>query len=489
MSLGGGSYSQSEQEVFSQARDAGVIIIAAAGNSADSSLSYPAAYEGVVSVSAVTINADLAPYSTFGSTIDVAAPGGDFSTDLNGDGYVDGVLSTAGNDSTGDIQMTYTFYQGTSMAAPHVAGVVALMKSVRPGMTPDEFDGFLGSGAIVKDIGSPGHDDLYGYGFIDAGKAVAAAMDGTITTVLSITPNNLNMGSANQSAFLTLSMIGEGPLQVTDIIETADWLSISPEQVDENGLGTYKATINREGLDNGIYSTILEFVSTQNTALVLVEMRVSDSIMVPDAGQQYVLLVNFDTSEVVDVISTRGENGVYEYQFTNVPAGSYQIFSGTDSNNDGYIGDAGEAIGAYISMDQPTIINVTGNKTDLNFVTEFSVDILESENMGQEPDNYCKTINSISSLQLPGPSLFQPLTRHLKQPAAKYLPSLHLLPYSFHDLTNHSYSSSGNCESKTTEQWFPRQISAASYQRAKTWFCFLSRIYNRYHEAEFSFSQ
>ncbi len=78
----------------------GVIIIAAAGNQNSSSPSYPAAYDGVVSVSAVGPEKELAPYSNYGTTIDVAAPGGDFSKDINNDGYGDGVLSTSGDDSS-----------------------------------------------------------------------------------------------------------------------------------------------------------------------------------------------------------------------------------------------------------------------------------------------------------------------------------------------------------------------------------------------------
>ena len=100
MSLGGGSFSQAEQEIVEQVRSEGVIIIAAAGNKNSSTPSYPAAYEGVVSVSAVGPEKELAPYSNYGTTIDVAAPGGDFSKDINNDGYGDGVLSTSGDDSS-----------------------------------------------------------------------------------------------------------------------------------------------------------------------------------------------------------------------------------------------------------------------------------------------------------------------------------------------------------------------------------------------------
>ena len=76
MSLGGGGFSQTEQNTITEARNAGVIIIAAAGNESSAAPSYPASYAGVVSVSATTITRTRASYSNFGANIDVAAPGG-----------------------------------------------------------------------------------------------------------------------------------------------------------------------------------------------------------------------------------------------------------------------------------------------------------------------------------------------------------------------------------------------------------------------------
>ena len=73
--------------------------MAAAGNEASSVPQYPASYDGVFSVSAVDINRQLASYSSRGVYVDVAAPGGDNGTDVNGDGYPDGVLSTGGVDN------------------------------------------------------------------------------------------------------------------------------------------------------------------------------------------------------------------------------------------------------------------------------------------------------------------------------------------------------------------------------------------------------
>ena len=86
-----------EQEVYDKVRAEGIIVVAAAGNAASSQPVYPAAYNGVLAVSGVDINEQPAPYSNFGSYVDLAAPGGDLSDDLNGDGYGDGVLSTAAN--------------------------------------------------------------------------------------------------------------------------------------------------------------------------------------------------------------------------------------------------------------------------------------------------------------------------------------------------------------------------------------------------------
>src|SRR4029450_4701841 len=104
LSLSGGGSSQSEQTTYDAVRNAGVIVVAAAGNEASTLPSYPAAYNGVVSVPATTPATTHATYSNSGSPIDVSAPGGNNATDVNGDGLGDGVVSTIGDDTGGAIQ-------------------------------------------------------------------------------------------------------------------------------------------------------------------------------------------------------------------------------------------------------------------------------------------------------------------------------------------------------------------------------------------------
>jgi serine protease len=178
LSIGTTKFLPGMQGVIDQIRAAGVVIVAAAGNDGTSELNYPAAFPGIIAVGAVDINKARAYYSNFGSWISVVAPGGNTAQDVNGDGRPDGVLSTATTDSGGALVNYYEVHMGTSMATPHVAGVVALMKAVAPGLTPQRVAELLASGALTDDLGAPGKDDQFGYGLINASKAVAAAGGG-----------------------------------------------------------------------------------------------------------------------------------------------------------------------------------------------------------------------------------------------------------------------------------------------------------------------
>ena len=143
---------------------AGSLVIASAGNNANSAPNYPAAFGEVLSVSAVGPSGALASYSSFGPTVDIAAPGGDFSAGNS----TFGVLSTFWNFQTNTA--TYGWDNGTSMAAPHVSGVAALILAANPGLTNTQLRSRLETYAV--DLGAPGVDDQFGHGLVNARNAL-----------------------------------------------------------------------------------------------------------------------------------------------------------------------------------------------------------------------------------------------------------------------------------------------------------------------------
>jgi serine protease len=376
MSLGGEGDSQIVREAVEAARAAGVIMIAAAGNESTSLLSYPASNQGVISVSAVDINREFAYYSNYGTMIDVAAPGGDLRLDLNGDSRPDGVLSAGADDSSTDISYQLVFYDGTSMATPHVAGVAALMKAVYPDMTPAEFDSMLAAGELTNDLGETGRDNLYGYGMIDAYKAVDAAQQRgggnvTVEPALSVNPQSLNFSHNLQSTTLFIEQVG-GDLGVVQISEDISWLSLQAGQVDASGYGSYTLLCDRSDLAAGTYSGTIQINAGSASETVEVIMQVLDTSTSGDAGIHYVLLMNSDTEETllqfqVDAV---GEN--VSYSFSDVASGNYLIYAGSDMDMDGLICDAGESCGAYATAAQPSVVTVeSSDVTELNFTTSY----------------------------------------------------------------------------------------------------------------------
>ncbi len=146
------------QPTFSAARAAGMLVVAAAGNSGNRFMYYPAGLAGVVSVGAVDGEDAAADFSTFNRAVDLSAPGVDtLSTVLDAD------------DPSG-----YARFSGTSMASPHVAGVAALVWAARPSLDVAELEGVLRAGAT--DLGDPGRDDHFGSGEVDALGALDAAV-------------------------------------------------------------------------------------------------------------------------------------------------------------------------------------------------------------------------------------------------------------------------------------------------------------------------
>lgn len=191
MSLGGGgACDNTTQNAINSARSRGTVVVVAAGNeNQDAANSNPANCSGVIAVAATNRQGGRAYYSNYGSVVDVAAPGGAMSsaTDANG------ILSTLNAGQTAPGADSYAFYQGTSMATPHVAGVVALMLSKNPSLTPDDVESKLKATARAF----PATCAQCGSGIVDANAAVDAAGSTTPPAGNSETESNNTISTAN----------------------------------------------------------------------------------------------------------------------------------------------------------------------------------------------------------------------------------------------------------------------------------------------------
>ncbi len=149
MSLSGPMKSPLIEEAVNKALEKNITIVAAAGNNGVAMAEYPAAFEGVISVGAVDKNKKLADFSTYGSSVDIVAPGADVYSTF----YQYGQKSS------------FVEMSGTSMASPVVAGVASLLLSKHPNLTPSQVEYILEHTAA--DLGEPGYDIKYGNGLVN----------------------------------------------------------------------------------------------------------------------------------------------------------------------------------------------------------------------------------------------------------------------------------------------------------------------------------
>ncbi len=362
MSLGGPSSSSVEQQIYADARNAGLFVVCAAGNDATSTPGYPASYPTNLSVGAVRFDLGLAPYSNTGPTVDVVAPGGDLSVDQNGDNYGDGVLSCSVDVNRNPI---FVFENGTSMACPHVAGLASLLLAIDGTLTPAQLESLITTNA--RDLGAAGRDDTFGFGLIDPVAALRDAANSFPTgPLLRVNPGGVNLGTSSTTAQVALVNDGAGTLAVdvgTSAIgytagEPTGWLAATFVAAAGGGTITHDRVdlvATRGALAAGEYHAFLDVASTNATGKrVTVSMTVGSPV---NTDTVYVLLVDFDTLDTVFQTQTAAAQGfaftMQSSSLSPIAVGSYLLVAGTDRDNDGLIGDDGELFGIWPNSAPP----------------------------------------------------------------------------------------------------------------------------------------
>jgi len=379
MSLGGPGGSSLLAYVVQEARAQGIVVAAAAGNESGNAENFvPGALPGVVTVSAVDLNKQLAWYSNFGSVVDVAAPGGNKAVDLDGDGFPDAVLSTLGDDSmSGSVRYTYGRYQGTSMSTAHVSGVIALMQaaymSANNGQrfSPEEFDAWLASGVLTQDLGVPGRDDLYGYGLMDAKLAVEHALgtDSTTSPKIGVSPSSLNFDRNTIQLLLTVLNVGGTypsstfPFQVSSGLRP--WLSVDKTSgvvgSSDPKDAVVTVTVDRTHVEDGTHAAVIvitaDWPASGFTQVPVIMTKATDSVMAGDVGPVYLLAIDPVTLMTLGQVTLQAKDS-YLFEMNLLQPGTYLVAAGTDRNNNGYIDDEGEAFGYFplSSLPEPVVV-------------------------------------------------------------------------------------------------------------------------------------
>ena len=383
LSLGGPGSSIFTEQAVNAAREAGVIVIAAAGNEAleGNPISYPASYTGVVSVGATNPDGNRAGYSQYNDQVDVAAPGGYGFSDPNATNSGRVFSTWAKINSDGSISSSHTHMNGTSMAAPHVAGVASLMKGLYPALSPTDFDAALILGFSTIDYGTSGKDRHFGYGLIDADKALQTAealssgIDADFPPLLLLSNYSSDLGLIGTQIAIQAINAGGGSLTISQVLKSASNISIVAP-VTTDGLGDYVITIDRTGLAEGVYQGSVEFISDVGIrTLVINYEELTSGSSETNAGKLYTLLYNIETGTVEKQVSSVVSSGGYTFSISDVNAGVYALITGSDLDNDLTICGAGEACAVWPSMEDPDYILANQSLAELTLNARFQSQI------------------------------------------------------------------------------------------------------------------
>ncbi|MEY2873118.1 MAG: hypothetical protein RLZZ373_489, partial [Pseudomonadota bacterium] len=369
-----GSCSVAFQDTVNRVRAAGTLVVAAAGSKADNAsgqgadVQQPANCTGVIAVGAVNSDRQLSRYANTGTTLAVTAPGGDLGPAGIASGFGDGIFSTLVN-FTGDGQRVagVGLQQGSSMAAPQVSGVLALMRYLDPELSPEAVDTLLATGQLTDDLGPTGRDSAHGWGLINASKAVEAVLapqsvTGGVTsgaTTLGIFPARLDLGILRSAATLDLVVVAGKRSTATDAVvavrSSSPAITLRPGTADAStSLGRQIVEIDRRLLPaDGLHRftvTLTLRSGAELTVPITLDRPAGSASSGAGWGPVYVTLSDPDTGRWLHTVIAHASQGRYQWQFAGYRRARVTVRAGADPNNDGVLCGPGEACGARMSV-------------------------------------------------------------------------------------------------------------------------------------------
>ena len=353
----------------------GSLIVKSAGNDSCPHVDSWNQNEDILTVSATTINNDLANYSSYGEDIDTAAPAGEWGSYQNNPDFPDVARSTGGEWEGNEFKYGYYEYLGTSAAAPHVSGVVALMVSANNNLTPYDILRLVrgihddeNANEVTDDIGDDGWDKEFGHGLINAKKAVDVAKDieggsGPIEEPrLHLDKRFLFYALDETTQSIRVSNIGSGDeeLVVNDITGSDRYVESYEQDDDDPNL--YHITILREEFPNKsrFQTTEMTVESNGGNVSFLLVVLTKSAALDPDVGPIWVFAYHMETGKrYATMLESSSET---EYRIQDVPVGDYWVYAGTDMDNDGgTIYDLGEINGEYF-LDGIRLFTISTNE-------------------------------------------------------------------------------------------------------------------------------
>ncbi len=342
------------REAVTAAADAGVLLVASSGNDGGGVL-YPAAYPEVVAVGAVDGRLVHAAYANAGPELDLCAPGGGFGQDDAADGFDDGVLSTVLDETRSPRVPSWARLEGTSMAAPHVAGAAALLLSLEPTLTAGQVRAALL--ATCRDLDVAGPDPSTGAGLLQVGEAVRKVLADRGTPRLDPPRLSLSSGAVRvvqgeNVVTVNVANAGGGTLVVDNVTVSTDgtvpWLSafVTPSPPGSPSTASQVAVVaDRTGLASGAYAgTVFVRSGAQVLGSVRVVLEVGAFRFL--GGAVPVVLRRASTGGVVMAAYASADQG-YRYAFEGVAPDTYTVRAGTDVDEDGFFCEVGDACGNF----------------------------------------------------------------------------------------------------------------------------------------------